>query len=289
MSLSRKDYLALLGILVLWAGNVIAIKLAVTETEPLIAATLRFICAGLLFLPFVKWPDRKTLSTIFQISMLMNVLHIGTLFVALSMLDAASVGILLQVQVIFATILGMVFFKETIRWRTWSGIGIAALGVVIMLGEPDLASNPLGVGIMLFSTFVLSLSYVKMKHLQRVHPATYICLISLFAAPFTFAASLFVSPQGWMELPSVNWPLFGAMLAYQSIVISLTHIAWQRLMHKGDVGKVTAFTLLAPFFTIILSVLFLGEHIQMPVIIGGIVTMIGVGIITLRRIQKGIA
>lgn len=287
--LTRKDYLLLFFVLIIWAGNVIAIKLAVTELPPLTAATLRFAAAALVFLPFIRKTPKSTLWTIFQISIFMNVLHIGTLFIALKMLDAASVSILLQTQVVFSTILGLIFFKEHIRWRTWMGLGLAALGVTIMLGEPDLASHPQGVAIMLFSTLVLSYSYVKMKHLKSVHPATYICLMSLFAVPFAFAATLVFEPGSWAMVPDANWHVFGPVLAYQAFIVSLTHIVWQRLMHQGDVGKVTAYTLLIPFFAIILSVIFLGEHIAWPMIVGGLVTMLGVGIITLRRIQKGIA
>ncbi len=287
--LRRKDYIELLICLVLWAGNVIAIKMAVAAVEPMTAATLRFVCAGLLFLPFIKWPDRRTLSIVFQISMLMNVLHIGTLFIALDMLDAASVSILLQTQVVFATLLGIVIFKESIHWRTWTGMSLAALGIVIMLGEPDMMNHPQGVVIMLFSCLCLAISYVRMKHLQTVHPATYVCLINLFAAPLAFAASLVVAPDSWSNLGAIDWHIFGPLLAYQAILVSSTHILWQRLMHRSDVGKVTAFTLLIPFFTIILSVLILGEHISWVMIVGGLITMAGVGIITLRRIQKGIA
>lgn len=287
--LTRKDYIQLLICLVLWAGNVIAIKMAVGAVEPMVAATLRFVCAGFLFLPFMKWPDRRTLKIVFQISMLMNVLHIGTLFIALDMLDAASVSILLQTQVVFATLLGVVIFKESIHWRTWTGMALAALGIIVMLGEPDMMNHPQGVAIMLFSCLCLALSYVRMKHLQTVHAATYVCLINLFAAPIAFGSSLVLAPESWNGLGSVNWHIFGPVLAYQAVLVSSTHIIWQRLMHRGDVGKVTAFTLVIPFFTIMLSVVILGEHISWSMIIGGLITMAGVGIITLRRIQKGIA
>lgn len=288
MSLTRKDYALLLLVLFLWAGNVIAIKLAVTDIPPMIAATLRFGLAALVFLPFAKMPSRKTLGTILQISILMNVFHIGTLFIALHMLDAASTSILLQTQVIFATILGALFFKERIRWRTWSGIGLSIIGLIIMLGAPDLARHPQGVVIMLFSTLMLTFSYVKMKHLQSVHPQTYVFLINGFAFPFLLAASLVFEPAGWAALPDANWGMFGTVLVYQAVIVSITHIYWQRLMHRGDVGKITSFTLLIPFLTMMLSTFFLGEKITMPIVIGGLVTMTGVGIITLRRLQKGL-
>lgn len=289
MNLTFKDSIHIIAVLIIWAGNVIAIKMAVTEVPPMTAATLRFIAAGLLFLPFLKVPPRKILWTIFQISLLMNTLHIGTLFIALKMLDASSTSILLQTQVVFATILGAIFFKEKIRWRTWAGIGLAGVGLVTMLGAPDLASHPQGVAIMLFSTLVLAFSYVKMKHLESVHAATYICLMCLFAVPFTFAGSLMLEPSSWANVPAINWHKFGPVLVYQAAIVSLTHIYWQRLLHRGDVGKITAFTLLIPFFAMSLSVLILGESIELPVVIGGLITMAGVGIITLRRIQKGIA
>jgi O-acetylserine/cysteine efflux transporter len=180
-------------------------------------------------------------------------------------------------------------FKENVHWRTWTGMALAALGIIVMLGEPDMMNHPQGVAIMLFSCACLAFSYVRMKHLQVVHPATYVCLINLFAAPIAFMASIVIAPDSWGNLGAVDWHVFGPLLAYQAVLVSSTHIIWQRLMHRGDVGKVTAFTLLIPFFTIILSVIILGEHISWAMIIGGLITMMGVGIITLRRIQKGIA
>lgn len=289
MSFNKKDYISLLFILVLWAGNVIAIKLAVGEVPAFTAATLRFIAGGLVFLPFMKRVDKGTFWTIFQISFLMNVCHIGLLFVGLQMLDATSTVILLQTQVVFATVLGWLFFKETIRWRTWTGIGIAALGIIVMLGKPDLVEHPQGVLIMLASTLTLCFSYVKMKHLKAVHPATYIALMCLLSIPFLFVASLIFHPHSWSELGTVDWMTFGPVLAYQSVLVSLTHIFWQRLMHKGEVGKVTAYTLLIPFMVVLMSVFFLGEKLDAPTIAGGLLMMAGVGFITLRRIQKGIA
>lgn len=289
MSFSRKDYFHMLLVLILWAGNIIAIKIAVQEVPPLTAALLRFTAAGLAFLPFIQKTERATLWTILQISVFMNVLHIGTLFIGLKMLDAASVSLLLQMQVVFSTILGAIFFGEKIGWRTWIGMGLAAVGVIVMLGKPDLAGNPEGVGVMMFSTLVLSYSYVKMKHLKSVHPASYVSLMSLFAVPFTLAASVIFEPGAIAALPDDDWFVFGPVLAYQAVLVSFTHILWQRLMHKGDVGKNSAFTLLIPFMAILMSVFFLGEQIDAPMVAGGLTTMLGVGIITLRRIQKGIA
>ncbi len=288
MPFTRTQYALLLLIIVLWAGNVIAIKYAVMELPPVTAATLRFFLACLPFIPFVQWPGRKQFWTILQISILMNVLHIGLMFVGLRMLDAGSVAVLLQTQVIFATILGWLFFKETIRWRTWGGIGVAVAGVVVMIGKPDILANPAGIAIMLVSTFALALSYIRMKHLQTVHPATYICFFNVLAVPFLYAASLLLEPGSWASLPEANWQVLAPVYIYQAFIITMTHIWWQRLMHTGDIGRLSAFSLMIPFLAVIMSVFFLGEHISWQMTAGGLLTMAGVGIITLRRIQKGL-
>jgi O-acetylserine/cysteine efflux transporter len=252
------------------------------------ALALRFIFTSALFLPFIKWPSKKTIWTIFQISMLMNVLHIGTLFIGLKMLDAASISVLLQTQVIFATLLGCIFFKEKIRWKTWTGIAVAFLGIIVMLGAPDLVAHPQGVFVMLFSTFVLALSYVKMKHLQVVHLPTYIFLTNIFAVPFALGAALYVDAQSWIDLPQANWNILAPVFLFQVVLVSLSHALWQKLMRISDVGKLSATTLVSPFIVGGLSVLILGETLTIPMIVGGLLTMAGVGIITLRRIQKGI-
>lgn len=288
MSFTRTQYALLLTIIVLWAGNVIAIKYAVMELPPVTAATLRFFLACLPFIPFVQWPGRKQFWTILQISFLMNVLHIGLMFVGLRMLDAGSVAVLLQTQVIFATILGWLIFKETIRWRTWGGIAVAVAGVAVMIGKPDILANPAGIAIMMVSTLALALSYIRMKHLQTVHPATYICFFNVLAVPFLYVASLIVEPGSWASLPEANWHVLAPVYIYQAFIITMTHIWWQRLMHTGDIGRLSAFSLMIPFLAVIMSVFFLDEDISWQMIAGGLLTMAGVGIITLRRIQKGL-
>lgn len=288
MSLSPRHYFLLFLIVFLWAGNVIAIKFAVMELPPVTAATLRFFLACLPFIPFVRWPGKRQFLTILQISFLMNVLHIGLMFIGLRMLDAASVAVLLQTQVIFATILGWLFFQEKLRWRTWSGIGVAVAGVAIMAGKPDILANPAGIAIMLVSTFALALSYIRMKHLQSVHPATYIFFFNALAVPFLYIASLIIEPGSWATLPEVNWQVLAPVYIYQAFIITMTHVWWQRLMHIGDIGRLSAFSLVIPFLAVIMSVMLLDEQIGWQMIAGGLLTMLGVGIITLRRIQKGI-
>lgn len=289
MALSFRHFCLLIFIILLWAANLIAIKYAVMELPPLTAATLRYFFTSLVFLPFLTWPGKDQFWKIFQVSFLMYVLHQGLLFIALGYLGAGSTSVLLQTQVIFATLMGLIVFKETIGWKTWSGIGISIAGIAVMLGEPDITQHPVGSITVLASAFAVGLSYIRMKQLQTVHAATYLGLTAIMAVPFLFLGSFVFEPGSWAKLPEANWTLLGTIFFFQATILSFTHIWWQRMVHQNDIGKVSAFTLLIPVFTVALSVLLLDETITWPVALGGLMTMGGVGIIMLRRIQKGSA
>ena len=288
MALSFRHFCLLTFIIFLWAANLIAIKYAVMELPPLTAAALRYFCTSLVFLPFLTWPGKKQLWLIFQISFLMYVLHQGLLFIALKYLGASSTSVLLQTQVVFATLLSLLVFKEKIGLNTWSGIGISIIGIVVMLGSPDIMEHPVGSIAVLLSAFTIAIGYIRMKQLHTVHPATYMGLTAFMSVPFLFLGTFLWEPGSWANLPEANWYIVGPIFFFQATILSLTHFWWQRMIHQNDISRVSAFTLLVPVFTVILSVLLLGETITWPVAIGGIMTMAGVAIIMIRRIQKNV-
>ena len=64
-----RDILLALTTILLWSGNFVAIKIGVGELPPMILLTLRFSLTALVFLPFIKWPDRKKIVLLAEISL----------------------------------------------------------------------------------------------------------------------------------------------------------------------------------------------------------------------------
>jgi len=281
----RDILLALLTVLI-WGGNVVAIKIGVTELPALVILCLRFTLTALVFLPFIQWPDRNRLKLLCEVSFYMCVLHQGLLFVALKMMDASTMVILLQSQILFATLMGWLILKETIHWRTATGLSVGFLGLLLTFGAPDLQQNPWGFVLAMLSALAIAFSYIRMRQLKTVHPMTFIGVTNGFAVPFIFAASLFPGLGGWTLLPETDWVRVGGVLAYQVLLVSLSHVLWQSLLARNAVATVTSFVLLMPLVAILLSWLVLDETLHPALIWGGFLTLAGVGIITLRRIQK---
>jgi len=280
----RDIALTLLCILI-WGGNFIAIKYGVMELPPMIMITLRFLTTALLFLPFIKWPGKSQFWKIAEVGLWMGAVHQSLLFIAIGQLDASTVVVLLQSQIMFAALLGWLILKETIHWRTGTGLLIGFSGLLLVLGGPD-SQNLWGCLITLLSALAIAVSYIRMRQLKGVHPMTFIAVINGASLPFVFIGSLIMSPEGWATVPDANWHILAGVLAYQALLVSLSHFLWQTLLARNSVTKVTCFILLLPIVTIALSVTMLGEQMNSSLLWGGVLTIIGVGIITIRKIQK---
>jgi O-acetylserine/cysteine efflux transporter len=285
--MNQKTIALCLFVVAVWGANVVAIRAGVQEMESLTFLAIRFACTSLIFLPFIRWPGRRQAWIMVQIGILMGVLHQGFLYAGLEHTDAGTMSILLQAQVLLVTLIGWLFLKETIGWRTWTGILLGVAGIAILFGGPSLAGDPRGFIYGLLSALFIAICYVRMKALNSAHPLTFIAIINLSAALPMLLISWLSSPESWQTITDYNWVLLGSILSIQVFVLSTTHVIWQRLLVTHPVSQITPWTLLMPIFGVVFAYLLLGEEISLQMIIGGALTISGVGIVMLRRIQKG--
>lgn len=282
-----KDLFLALLVIVIWAGNIIAIKFSVMELPPMTAISFRFALTALAFLPFARWPGMDMAKKLLVIAVLMSVMHQGLLFIGMGQLSAGLTAIFLQAQVIFATILGVFFFKEKIGWRTICGLMMGIAGICVIYGDRTAGFSATGFWLIMASTLALAYAYSSMKKLPKVKPATFLFAMNGFAVPFVLtAAAVMEAPQWAAAIPNANWELLSGVFAYQIFLVGLSHIIWQKLLTRNEMGMVTPFTLLLPVMGVGMAVLFLGEIVSARMVIGGSIAMLGVGIIVLRRAQK---
>lgn len=279
----------LLAILVnfIWGSNFVITKIGVTEIPPMVLLTLRFSLTGLLFLPFMQWPGWRQASLIACVGLFMGLLHQGTLYMALEIMPAGLTSLLLQSSVIFVTLLGWLMFKETIGWRTWLGIALGILGVAILMGGPNISAPAFGYILCIVSAIFIALTYAFMKHVGNVNPYTYLTLISLPIAPFIGLSAIGIHGTEWMKnIQTLNWPVILSVLSYHVIIVSFSHVIWQRLINKYPMSEVVPWTMTIPVFGILLAIPVFGESLTWSILIGGVLTIAGIGIITFRKIKK---
>lgn len=288
-----RDILLALTVVIIWAANIIAIKLALVEAGPMTVLALRLGLTALVFLPFARGLTKASAWHLAQIALLMGAAHQSLLFLGMVYVPAGITTILLQTQVIFAALLGIFVFRETAGWRTWAGIGLGLAGVIIMFtaghapfASPEGKAFATGFVILIFSALAIALAYMRLKQMPKVAPMTFLFGINAFAVPPVIAIALWREGDNLATLADANWWILGGVFTFQIVLVSLSHIIWQRLLAHNPLSLVTPFVLLLPLFGVGMAVAFLGEELTMPMVAGGLVTMLGVGIIVIRTAQK---
>jgi len=290
--MSFKNIALVLLVIFIWGSNFVAIKVGVTAIEPLVLLAMRFTLAGLLFIPFMKWPGWEKARLIMLVGLLMGPLHQGLLYVSLTYLPAGVTSIIMKSNVIMVTLIGWLFLKEKVGWRTWAGIFVGLAGVVVIFSEAlfsgeGFSAPPIGYVLAFLSAFFIALTYVAQKKLDVVHAPTYIALMSLPVAPFIMLSSLVVEGTDWMhDLAAIDWQTVGFIVFYQGIILSFSHMLWQKLLVQMPISQIIPWTLLIPVVAVGSAVVLLDEALTRYIIIGGALTISGVGIVTARKIKR---
>ncbi len=283
--MNKRDILLGLFVVIVWAGNAVALKFITNEIPPFTGMTLRIAVTSAIFLPFIRWPGRENFWQLVQVSLLMCFFHWGSLIWSVARLDASIAVILLQMQIIFSVILGRLFFTEKFGWRTALGMTIGFMGVLILVGTPANPPDILGVAGIVFTCVAIAFAYARMKTLKNIKPLNYIAHLHFWALiPAILMTFAFENPT---QIPweNVNINIVIGVIVYQ-ILVAIVHMVWQRLIGRNDMGVLTTMTFLIPFFGVSFAVLLLGESLTWPMLSGGLLTMLGVGVIIWRKQVK---
>jgi O-acetylserine/cysteine efflux transporter len=136
-SMSLRDSLLALMIVVLWGFHTVVIRIGVLEIPPFLLLAIRMGGTAIVFAPFAKRISMAQFKVIAVYASFYIFLHIGMLALGLYYLESSMVALLLQMTIPFALIFGWLMHKETFGWKTSVGLFIAFLGVLLILYKPD--------------------------------------------------------------------------------------------------------------------------------------------------------
>lgn len=277
------DILFAVTVALMWGGNFIAAKYAITYFPSFFVTALRFIIVATVLIPFVPRPSRAQMKRILPVAVTSS-LHFSLMYLALSYhIEVASCAVIGQMGVPFACILGAIFLRDRIGiWRI-SGIVIAFVGIGIVAGTPNLLSDMTPFYIMIASTFCWGCANVFIKRTHGINNMALLAWVSLFTVPILLCLSFLMEGN---QFPLLMSPPLVPVLGLCYTAVCSTIIAyglWYRLIAQFDISQVAPFSLLTPIFGTVFAQLFFQEALTLHIIAGGILTIAGVGVIVLRR------
>ena len=275
-----KDLLIGLGIIAIWAFNIIVIKLGVEDLPPLLVTVLRFMLVTVLVVPFTRI-SRQQLPWILLLAVTFGGLHFPLLFLGLQQSEAGTGALLVQMGTPFATLLAAMFLKEKLGPRRVVGLILAFGGVVVLAGGPSLPP-PASTALLLASAFFWAVSTMIIKLAPPIAPLTMTGWISLFAIPLVALGSWIFEDDQWLALRQASWAGWGAVV-YTAVMSSIAAYGlWYRLLQKHPVSRVVPLTLLMPVFAVMLGVWLLDDPLGINKVAGGAMVIAGLAIINIR-------
>ncbi len=274
--------LLFVGIMLIWGLNLVIAKIGMEQIPPILLMALRFGLVALLLGPFVKRPHGFWRDVVY-ISVTLGSLHFAMMFTGLDDLDAAVAAIAIQLQVPFAALLAAFAFGDKLGWRRGLGMAIAFAGVALIAGEPRFHGDYVPLALVVMAAMMWSLANIQIKRMQGIDGMTLNAWVAILATPQLLLASWLLEEGQIWALTHADWRAW-ASVVYQSVfVFVLGYGAWYWLLRQYDVNQAMPFTLLVPLVGVAAGVVLLGENLTLALVIGGFLTVLGVGIILLRR------
>jgi drug/metabolite transporter (DMT)-like permease len=283
-----------IAVSILWAGNVVSIRIGVDSVPPIWSAFWR-MSLGVVFVAL--WALRQRVSIRPTRSEYLPLLILGVLFtVQIALLNSATEMtspaygvVILNAYPIFVNLAGHFaasrwpakISEEKLTTIRVAGLALALAGIAVLtLTRPDqsLAHRPfLGNTLMVISSVLLGVRQVYTRWLvQAVDPARSIVWQMALSVPLFLVVAVLTEPP---VIGHVTWQAVAA-ISYQGIVVAgICFIVWAELLKKHSAGTLTMFSFIVPIGGIALSAWLFNERLQASLAWGTLLVMAGVFIV----------
>jgi len=277
--------LATVAFILLWSSGWVAAKFGVMVAGPLTFLVIRFIVATLFFVAIAvlsgaRWPsNRSDLGHTLFSGLLLHGGYLGPVWWAIGAgVPAGLSGIIAGLQPLLTALAAPYLLDERLSRAQKIGLVLGFLGVALAVlpklqhqGSAGIPWFPVLVNVLGMVSVTSGTIYQK-RHLQKVDirwAATLQYLAALVVIlPFAFLLEPFHVDFGWQFLAVLAWSVLGTSVA--AILLLLY------LINKGQVSRVASLVYLVPPLAALQALVFLGEALTLPTIIGTAIVVAGV-------------
>ncbi len=277
-----------------WGASFVATKIALQELHPTAIVWLRF-GIGLLVMSLVvalrrqfALPARKDLIYLGLIGFLGITFHQWLQSTALQITEASTTAWIVAVSPVFIAILGSLALKEKLAPWQIIGIGLAALGVLLVVTRGDLAAiaggrfGTLGDFLVLVSALNWAVFSVLSRRGLKTYPASQM-IFYVMGFGWLFSSLLVFAGPGLGQIGPLSRSTWLA-IAFLGVACSgLGYIFWYDALHILPVAQAGAFLYLEPLVTVFVAALLLNEPLLWSSLLGGELILAGVILVQTTR------
>ena len=272
---------------VVWGASCIATKIALRDIQPITVVWARF-AIGVIILGIVvlvrkqfKLPQRAEVPYFGVLGFLGIAFHQWLQSTGLMTSKASTTAWIVATTPLFIAMLSWVFLKEKLKWAQVIGIGMATIGVMLVISEGEISSLSVGKfgnrgDILIFISAInwAVFSVISRRGLKN-HPAALMMFYVMAAGWFIISIPFFIGP-GVNDLQALSLQSLLSVLFLGIFCSGIAYVFWYDALKSIPASQVGVFLYLEPFIAVIVAAFLLGESIILASLIGGILILIGV-------------
>jgi len=301
MQLNRDlgPHVRLVGMALLWGASWPAGRIVAQNMPPLAGATLRFILAALVLLPWMyyaggfaqlkHWSAPRWLGMVAAGAT--GVFGYAAFFLSgLQHLPAGKAALLITLNPVATLLLAWWVFQERLNRTIGLGMLLAAMGalVVISHGRPlEILHGAVGLGeLLILGCVACWVAYTLLGRmlLTGVDALSTTAITSTIGALMLLAASLVVEgPAGLQAAAHSSTSAWGALLFLAWGATALAYAWYFNGVKALGAGAASGYITLVPVIGVVFSALLLGEQVDASMLAGGAMAVLGTGVMNWGR------
>jgi drug/metabolite transporter (DMT)-like permease len=278
---------SLAAVYLIWSSTYLAMRIGVAELPPLGMASLRFAAAGLALLAIAKqrgaaWPSRRQWLRVIPIGALLFLGGNG--FVAIAELSVSSGGaaVVCATMPLWTGVLGAISGERPTR-REWLSLVVGFLGVMVLMGGPSLAGEPLHIVLIVLAPVSWALGSVLARRtgavakldtfmssaMQMIAGAVLLALGALVRGE---PLPLHASAGAWLAVAYLF--VFGSLLGFT---------AYNWLLRNSRPVVATSYAYVNPVLAVLLGAALSGEALGWTTLVANVLIVGAIALAFARR------
>lgn len=288
-------YLRLSCVPVIWGGTFIAGRIVSAHVPPATAASIRFVFATLALLVALHLSQGLRALTQITRRQLLGTMALGAtgilaynllFFSALALMPAGRTSLIVALNPVVTLMVAAALMGERLSTTRWLGVGLALVGVWVVVTRGDLSQLAQSVGrgeLSMFGAVCAWAAYTLLgrRLLQGLSPLLATLWASIWGMLFLMVVALpelptlqaaWFTPEVWFSLAFLG--LMGTALAF---------VWYYEGLHQLGAARTVVFNNLVPVFAVLISWLVLNESLNLSLIFGGVMAIAGVFLVNRVR------
>jgi len=269
----------------IWSTTFAALVAALDHFSPQHLLFLRWTLTAVLFLGYaaltrMRLPERSDLPKIALAGFLGFAAYQMLLVNGQTGVSATMAGFLINISPVFTTVIAVALGREKAGWTTWAGLTVCTAGLLFMAqGKGGLGSiGPSAALVVLAALSFASYTLVTKPLLAKYRPLE-VTTYSLVAGSLPF---LVFAPGSMHALSTAGFADIATLLFLAVFPGGIAYVLWSRAVKGLTPGLASRFLYLIPVLGVPIAWVWVGEAPQLLTLVGGLVTVGGVALASVR-------